>query len=122
MPFSPLSGKAGAVLVGSVPYAFGKWQYDMKTDTPAVNNFTSAYRQLVSGLTQGTITTEGPYDNGNMPLTSGNTYTLTCQQTSGVNLTGTAILANIVSSQDIEDAARIKCVWEVTGAFTAAVT
>ncbi len=120
--FNPISGKTGAVLVGSIQYAFGKWEYAMSTGTPKVTNFTGGgYRQIVSGITEGTITVEGPYDEGNMPLTSGNTYTLTLNWNNTISLTGTAILAKLTPSMDVEDAGRIKCVFEVNGTFTAAI-
>lgn len=94
----------------------------MKTGTPKVTNFTGGgYRQLVSGITEGTVTVEGPYDNGNMAFTSGNSYDLTLQWTSGVTLAGTGILASLEPSMDVEDAGRLKCTFEISGSFTAGV-
>lgn len=122
MAFTPVSGKSGSVLVGGTAYAFGKWEYAMKTGTPKVTNFNgSGYRQLVSGITEGTITVDGPMDLGNMALTSGNTYVMTLQWTNSVTLTGTGILASLTPSDDVEDAGRVKCTFEINGTFTAAI-
>lgn len=94
----------------------------MKTGTPKVTNFTGqGFRQLVSGITEGTIAVEGPYDNTNMAFTSGSTYDLTLQWTSGVNLTGTGILATLEPSMDVEDAGRVKATFEVNGPFTPSI-
>lgn len=122
MPFNPIGGPSGSVLIGGVPYAFGKWRCPIKTGLPRVNNFTSAFQQLVAGLTSGTITLDGPYDGGNMPLTSGQSYEFTLKFSNAISLTLTALVGEIVPSQDIEDAARISITAESSGTFTASIT
>lgn len=121
MPFNPIGGPSGSVLVAGVPYAFGKWRCGMKANLPRVNNFTSAFQQLVVGLKSNSITLEGPYDGGNMPLTVGNSYAFTLRFTAGLDLLITALVAEISPSQDIEDAARISITCESSGTFTASI-
>jgi hypothetical protein len=122
MPFNPIGGPSGSVLVGGVAYAFGKWRFSMKTGLPRVNNFTSAYQLLVAGLTSGTLTLDGPYDGGNMPLTSGTSYAFTLRFSGAISLLVTALVGEIGPSQDIEDAARVTVTAESNGSFTAAIT
>lgn len=119
--FNPISGKEGSVQVGTATYAFKKWELAMDTNLPVVNNFTSAYQQLVSGVTSGTLTLEGPWDVSNMPLTTGNSYNFTLAVNNSVNLQVTAFVANITPSDDIDDAARVKVTAKTSGSFTAAI-
>lgn len=122
MPTNFIGGPEGSVLVGGVAYAFGKWRCPIRTGLPKVNNFTSAFQQLVKGLTSATITLEGPYDGGNMPITSGNEYVFTLKFSALISITITARVGEINGSQDIEDAARISINAESHGTFTAAIT
>lgn len=116
-----ISGKEGHVKVSTVEYKFGKWKASFKTNLPKVNNFTSAYQQLVSGLTSATLTIEGPYDNTAMAFTAGTEYTFLLGFTNTVELSVPAIVESIESSQDIEDAARVTITAQSTGTFTAAI-
>lgn len=118
MPFNPIAGPSGSVTVGGVAYAFGKWRLSLKAGLPKVNNFTSAYQQLVTGLYSATLTLEGPYDGGNMPLTVGTSYAFVCKFNSTYTITVTALVESIDPSQDIEDAARITVTAQSTGSFT----
>lgn len=94
----------------------------MDNDAPKVNNFTSAYQQLVKGLTKATLTCEGPYDGGNMPLTAGNVYSFTLALSGSISIVVSCLVTNITPSQDIEDAARVSITAGSTGSFTAAIT
>jgi hypothetical protein len=116
-----IAGTSGSVLVGGVAYAFGKWRFAMKAGLPKVNNFTSAYQQLVAGLISGTLTLEGPYDAGNMPIAAGTSYAFTLKFSAAVTLTVTCYVEDITPSQDIEDAARVTVTAQSTGSFTAAI-
>jgi hypothetical protein len=122
MPFNPISGIAGSTTVGGVTYAFGKWKLSFKSGLPKVNNFTSVYQQLVTGLLSATLTLDGPYDGGNMPLTAGATYVFVCKFSSAITLTLSAIVESIDPTQDIEDAARVSVTAQSSGSFTAAIT
>lgn len=121
MPFNPIAGPSGSVLVGGVACAFGKWRFQMKAGTPRVNNFTSAYQQLVTGLVSGTLTIEGPYDGGNMPIAIGLVYVFTLRFNGSIALVASALVSDISPSQDIDDAARLSITAETSGSFTAAV-
>lgn len=122
MPFNPIGGPSGSVLVGGTPYAFGKWRAALKNGLPRVNNFTSAFQQLVAGLTSATLSMDGPYDAGNMPLVSGNLYEFTLNFAPSISLVVNGRVGEISPSQDIEDAARVSVTVESTGIFTAAIT
>lgn len=116
-----IGGTSGSVLVGGVAYNFGKWRFQMKAGLPKVNNFSGAYQLLVTGLLSGTLTLDGPYDGGNMPLTAGASYAFTLKFSNAITLTATAFVEDITPSQDIEDAARISVTAQSSGSFTAAV-
>lgn len=116
------AGPSGAVLVGGVAYAFGKWRISQKSALPKVNNFTSGFQQLVAGLLSATITVEGPYNAGAMPLTAGTAYSLTLRTVVGVDiLVPIAYVESIDPSQDIEDASRVSVTFQSSGTFTYAI-
>lgn len=113
------AGPSGAFLVGGVAYALGKWRFSQKAALPKVNNFTSGYQELVSGLKSGTVTAEGPYNAGAMPMSAGTSYALTMRVVAGVDLLApTAYCESIDPSQDIEDAARVTITFQTSGAFS----
>jgi hypothetical protein len=127
-------------------WAFGKWKIDIETTVPKVTNFTAAatfynpvgmvtgvtnitnqtassnvslnaFQQLVQGVTKGTITVEGPYDLGNMPLVSGYEYTFALAVNSALYIYANAFITKLSPSDDIEDAARITVTAESNGYF-----
>lgn len=122
MPFNPIGGPSGSVLIGGVAYAFGKWRLQMKGGLPRVNNFTSAFQQLVAGLASATIQLDGPYDGGNMPLTLLTSYVFTLKYSASISIAVTALVGDITPSQDIEDAGRISVTAESSGPFTISIT
>lgn len=118
-----LSGTTGHVLLGATEYSFGKWRLDMETAVPKVTNFTSGgFQALVSGITKGTITLEGPYNQGNMPLTCGNSYSFVLKWTASVSITVTALITKLSIDDDAEAAPRVNVTAESNGTFTAAIT
>lgn len=123
MPDNYISGKTGSVLVGGVAYAFGKWKLSMKTGLPKVTNFnTGGYQLLVSGITSGTITLEGPYNQGNMPVTCGNSYAFTLTWAPTITIAVTAFVESIEASDDVEGAGHVVVTAQSSGSFTAAIT
>lgn len=117
------AGPSGATLVGGVAYALGKWRFSQKAALPKVNNFTSGYQELVSGLKSGTITMEGPYNAGAMPMSAGSSYALTLRVVAGVDLLApTAYCESIDPSQDIDDAARVTMTFQTSGSFSYSIT
>jgi hypothetical protein len=117
-----ISGKSGSVTIAAVAYPFGKWKLAMKSGLPKVTNFsTGGYQLLVSGITQGTITLEGPYNEGNMPLTAGNSYAFVLLWATGISLSCTAFVESIEASTDVEQAGHIVVTAQTSGAFTAAI-
>lgn len=121
MPFNPIGGPSGSVLVGGVAFSFGKWRASIKSGAPKVNNFNSGYQQLVTGLLSASISIDGPYDGGNMPLVAGATYVFTLKFNNALSFLVSCIVTEIGPSQDIEDAARLSVSAESSGSFTAAV-
>lgn len=121
MAFNPLSGIGASTTVGGVTYAFAKWKATMKGGQPKVNNFTSVYQQLVAGLLSASLTLEGPYDGGNMPLSVNTSYVFQCKYANAYVLSFTALVETIDTSSDIEDAGRVSVTANTSGAFTAAI-
>lgn len=118
-----LSGLTGAISLGTTAYAFGKWKAAFNTKTIPVNNFTSGgYQALVKGFTKATITASGPYNQGNMPLTCGNTYTFNLTLTAGTVLTATGVLGDMTMSNDAEGNPQVDITAESTGSFAASFT
>lgn len=118
-----LSGIQASVVIGVTSYSFSKWGLEIETNLPKVTNFTSqAFQALVKGVTKGTITLEGPYNQGNMPFTSGTSYTWILTWTTGISITVTALISRLAPDDDVEDAARIRIQAESNGVFTAAIT
>lgn len=118
-----ISGKTGSVLIGATPYSFGKWKLAMKTGLPKVTNFTTAgYQLLVSGITAGTITIEGPYNQSNMAFACGTSYTFILGWTNAVSITVTAFIESIEASTDVEQAGHVVITAQSSGTFTAAIT
>ena len=122
MPQNLLSGKTGSVLIGTVSMSFGKWKAAFKTNLPKVNNWNSTpYQALVSGLTSGTLTISGPYDEGNMPFVCGNSYTFILGFTDTINLTCTVLIESIDAENDVDGAPSISITGQSNGSFTAAI-
>lgn len=118
-----LGGPVGFIRVGGVQWALGKWSMSMRAGAPRVNNFTSGYQRVVSGLKSATLTISGPYDMGNMPLTVGQSADFVLGLNNpAVSLLCTAVVTEINPSQDIEDAARVTITADSDGVFTAAIT
>jgi hypothetical protein len=116
------SGKDGAVLVGSTPYAFGKWDLDINTKAVPTNNFTSqGFNDNVAGFTGGTITLQGPWDIGSMPLTSGTVYTFNLNN--GITtIPVPARVTNIKPSNDAEGTPTVSVTAVSKGVFTPSIT
>ena len=119
--FNPASGVLGSVIVGATEYNFGKWSVPIETALVPVNNFSSAFQLLVAGLTKGGATIEGPWDVGNMPLTSGESYVFKFYVNVDVYVSFVALVGKITPSTDIEGAARVEVQLGSTGSFTAGI-
>jgi hypothetical protein len=118
MAFNPIAGKQGSTLLGTLTYAFAKWKLSYKAKLVPVNNFTSGFQQLVTGLLSATVSLSGPYDVGNMPMTIGNSYLFTLGITSMINLQVTALIESLEPEDDIEGAAMMAVTAQTSGSFT----
>lgn len=124
MPWNPLSGKTGSVMIGSTAYAFSKWSAQIKCNLIKASNFTAgAYQRVIAGLLSCAITLEAlAYDQGNMPFTAGNSYAFILGYTATINLTVTCLVGSIEPTVDIEGAQSLKITGDSDGTFTAAIT
>jgi hypothetical protein len=116
-----LSGTTGYVKFGSTSYAFDKWSIDIEAGTPSVTNFSSAYQALVTGVIKATINLSGPFNSTAMAVAAGSSYAIHLGMDTGVELTCTALIANLKMDNAVEDAPRISVTARSTGSFTASV-
>ena len=117
-----LHGKNGFVQIGATVYAFGHWTADLKNNPGKVTNFTGlGYRQLITGITEATISIDGPYDAGNMAFAIGAAYILNLGFSNVISLTVTTICTGIKPDVDIEKEQRVALTFEQTGPFVAAI-
>lgn len=118
-----LSGKSGSTNIGATSYSFGKWKVALKTNLPKVTNWNSGgFQQLVSGITEATLTISGPYDAGNMPFTVGNSYIWLLNWTNVLGLSVPAIIESIDADNDVDGNPTISITARSSGNFTAAIT
>lgn len=118
-----VSGKEGSVAVGGVDYAFGKWSLDIDGDLPDVTNFTSGgCDENVAGIDGATVSLEGPFKPGFMPLARGTVYVFTLRVSATATFSISARVKTISPSTDVKDAARIKVTAKSTGVFTPSIS
>lgn len=118
-----ISGKAASISIQGVTMAFRKWKLSMKADALDVTNLTSGgYREVIDGIISGSLSMEAPYDQGNMPLDVGTTYTVVLTYTTGITLTVSALITEIAPDIDVKREEVISVSAEVTGTFTATIT
>lgn len=125
MAFVCASGVSGAVLVGTISYAFKDFTINMDNKLVDVSNFnTGGFRQYCNSLSGCTLDFNGPYDigpassGGNETITLGTSYSFTCKINSTISLVFTAIVNKISLSQNVEEAAMLKVSATVNGTFT----
>ena len=121
--FNPLSGIQGSVMIGSVPYAFGKWACSMRCNLVPVNNFTGGgYQQMVPGVKRAELTLDAlTYDQGNMPFTIGQKYTFVLGYTATVNLSISMYVETIDPTVDYDGAQPIKITGQSDGPFSGSI-
>lgn len=120
------SGKSGRVMVDGLGYAFGKWKQAIKTPAPKVTNYESPgnngpQQANVAGVDAATITLDGPWDVGNMPLVSGEVYQFDLMVSPSVGQTVAARVTSIEPSNDVEGTPMVTVEAESTGAFDAVI-
>lgn len=118
-----LSGTSGFVKLGATDYAFGKWKIALRSGAPKVTNFTSGgYQEIVGGVIAGTITLNGPYNQGAMALAANTSYVFHLGMDTGVEFSLTARITNLEVDNDTEDAPRVTVTAESSGSFTASIS
>jgi hypothetical protein len=106
-----LSGTQGYTYIGDTPYKFGKWK--LKINVPAIrrNTIFSQFQNLAdgTGISNGELTIDGPYDQGNMPLTGGCVYLfhLGFELSSTIELLLTAQIEDLTPDNDVENAPNV---------------
>lgn len=116
------SGTTGYVMVGSTPYAFGKWKSGMKGGAPKTTNFTTGgFQTVVPGVVESTITLSGPWNVGSMPLAINGVYVFHLGLDTGVELVVTAQVSGIEPENDVEGTPSVSVTATSTGSFTAAI-
>lgn len=74
MPDNFISGNTGYVALGALSYSFGAWKLTVDPGTKKFFAFGSAFQRTLPGGFAATISCDGPYNAGNMPLTPGAVY------------------------------------------------
>jgi hypothetical protein len=121
VPDNYVAGKVGFVAVNAVVYPFAKWRLSLKVGKPKVTNFTSeGFQALVSAINAATMSLEGAYNIGNMPLTNGFRYTFHFGFTTAIYLVGDFIV-DLDLNNDVEDVPRVTVSGESTGPFTLSI-
>lgn len=118
-----LSGVTGFITVTppGTDFDFQKWGLSLKTGLPKVNNFSSAFQILVAGLSSATITADGPYNEGNMPLVSGNYYAFALGWDAGISILVSGYIESLDLDNDVEAAPRVRITAQSSGSFTLSI-
>lgn len=116
-----LSGTQGYTFIGSVQYKFGKWKLQINVPAIRRNTIFSQFQNLAdgTGIPNGKLTLDGPYDQGNMPLTSGCEYIfhLGLQDSQSIELLVNAQIEDLDPDNNCEDAPNISVSAVTDGPF-----
>ncbi len=117
-----LCGIQGSVKVGTISFSFNKYSIKIQTAAIVVNNFNSGgYQQVCVGVTKADVDISGPYDGGNMPFSSGTSYTFIFGFSTMLTLSIPTQLTGITLENDYDGSPRVSLTGTSTGAFTAAI-
>lgn len=124
MPNTYYCGKLGSILIGGVAYPLENWELTSSVEPIEVSNFTIPLGQeaYCAGLFGGTITCSGPLTSLGSPdagiiagrPTAGNYYVFTLGVGPGFAYTVTAMITEIVPSQDIKGRATLDITAQIT--------
>lgn len=115
-----ISGNDAYVKIGVSPYSFGKWGMKIDGGVKSFYHFGSPFRRTLPGGMAATITLEGPYNAGNMPLVVNGIAELHLGWAYGIEIVVFARIANIDYSTEISaggDPAQCSVTAESEGAF-----
>ncbi len=117
-----LSGLSGNVLVGGTAYSFKSWKLSMKNKLINRNNFTvGGYNRFITGFQGATLTLQGPYNAGNMPLVCGASYVFTLQWSVSLSIIIVCFVESLDPDDDAEDGPNVSVTAQASGTFTAAI-
>lgn len=109
------AGKNASITIGAVAYPMDTWTLDDTCEEVDVTNFTSGgARQVIAGITAGSMSASGPY-TGIAP-TAGNTGTIVFDVGGGG---GTATRTILLTSVKKNTAVKDKATLEISGSITA---
>lgn len=120
-------GKYGyvAVEIGGVPtrVKFAEWTLSIDGDDPETTNFESAgFYEDVEGIHNGTLTLNGPWDVGTMPITRGLQYIFHLGVGTGVEIPVPARVKTIAPSQKVRGKSEVSVTAKTNGTFTPSIT
>lgn len=125
MPDNYISGNDGYVKLGTTEYNFGNWKCSIDPGNKKFFAFGSRFQRTLPGGVAGTITAEGPYNAGNMPLTPGVVYEFHLGYESGLEIVVSARLGPIDFSNAIGaggDPGQVSITADSEGEFTIVYT
>jgi hypothetical protein len=117
------AGKSATISIAASTKKLRNWTFKMHGDAVDTTNFnsTNGKRENVAGLANGVVTAEGPYDQGSLALTVGNTYEFILNAGSS-SFTVTARITDLTPSVAVDGVAVVNIEAVSTGDFTAATT
>jgi hypothetical protein len=106
----------------SLTYSFDKWSLTLKAILPEITNFTSGgYQALLSGIESGGLTVSGPYNQGNMAFTVGNSYLWVLGFTASIVINMPGLIESIAADDNVKENPKITVTVKSSGAFLAAI-
>lgn len=130
MPYTPISGKFGSILIGATSHRLKQWSIPISSEmreTTALGSTVDAdgnvWRTFMAGLNGATVSVQGIYDSGNAPMAAaafrpGLTVTLTLGLAVGITLTVSAIVNTATPSTDVAGDAGFSAELTVNGPVT----
>ena len=118
-----VSGLTGHISVGGQNWRLNKWSIPLKTKLVPVTNFESGgFQEMLACIKSSSISASGPYDQGNMGMTTGNSYAFVLVLNSNISISVTALIDSLELDDDAEGNATIKISAQSNGAFTITIT
>ena len=115
-----ISGKLGFIQINSTLVPFSKWTFELDNETvPVTNFFSGGFREIVTGITQGTIKASGPHNTGFMPIRVDAKVAFTLGIGPGMFTNQiAAVIRNVVLDEDVEGTPMLNITAETNGIFS----
>lgn len=121
MPDAFISGNSSYFRLGAVSYSFNGWRLNVDPGLKKFFAFGSAFQRTLPGGFAASISADGPYNAGNMPLTPGVVYEAHLGFDTGIEFVVSARLGPVDYTNKIQaggDPATISVTLESEGAFS----